>query len=230
MATTGLAFVRQGTLHFAGSCRPNPGHGSIGFIIYNDHDASVLEKFSAYINHCFRLRSNVAHYKALIAGLQHALLHGITHITALGHCKVLIDQVERNCAVDTPWLKRYCNRVRKLTSHFQSFQMRHIYSEDNSDAYSLAWVGYNSTFVDQSNSVEREILRRCRDPESAKKYVLDQSCDGYHKTKYILDTIECRLLESYETVQKMCTNISKKMGSCWVWNNNRVLASLLGLY
>ena len=84
----------HGTLRFGGSCRPNPGHGSIGFLIYNDHDGTVLEKYSTYVNDCFRLTNNAAHYKALIAGLQHALWRGITHITALGHCQLVCQQVK----------------------------------------------------------------------------------------------------------------------------------------
>jgi len=138
--------------------------------------------------------------------------------------------VNRESSVDRRSLKRYCNTVWKLTSQFEDFKLEHIYSQYNSDASSLARAGFDSNFVDRSNRAEYEILRSCSDPESAKKYVMEQRCDGYHKTKYILDTIECSLPESYTAVQKLCANISKRLGGCFGITNNRARACLLGIY
>jgi len=140
-------------------------------------------------------------------------------------------QVKGNCRVDKPSLKRYRKRVRQLASQFASFKLEHIYSQDNSDARSLARAGFHTIFVDPIYQALWEILYWCHDPESAKNYVLDQRCDGYHKTKYILDTIECCLPESFAAIQKLCTNISRRISRRSLrLENNRARASLLGIY
>ena len=132
--------------------------------------------------------------------------------------------------VDTPWLKRYCDRVRELASQFWSFKLEHICSKYNSDARALAREGFYNTFVDRSNRAVCEILQRCSDPESAKQYVLEQRCDGYHKMKYILDTLQCRLPQSYAAVLKLCSDIGEEIAGSVLLRNNRGRACLLGIY
>ena len=107
------------------------------------------------------------------------------------------------CRVDTPWLKRYCDRVEELASQFESFEVEHIYYEDNSEARSLAREGFYNTIIDRSSRAEREVLQSCSNPESAREYILEERCDGYHSIQFILDTIEDRSPKSYAAVQEI---------------------------
>lgn len=83
----------HGNAFFAGACRENPGNGSIGVVIYNAKNNNVIEQFSEYLGSSI-ITSNVAHYRALIAALQHALNHGITHLTVYGHSELICKQVK----------------------------------------------------------------------------------------------------------------------------------------
>lgn len=202
----------HGALHFAGSCRQNPGRGSIGFLIYSDLDGATLERFNTYVNDRFRICNTSAHYKALIVGLQHALRLGITHITAIGNCDVVLNQVMGTWTVKKPWLNRYYGRVRSLASQFRSFKLQYTHRKYNLTARVLAEQGFDRSLIVWSNNAKDEMLRRCNDPENANNYVMEQSCDGYNKIKEILDMIQYHLPESYAAIQEMCLDLSKETG------------------
>ena len=60
--------------------------------------------------------------------------------------------------VDNPRLKRYYDRVWEVASEFDSFELEHIYFEDNS----LARRGFNDAFVDRSPEA-REYAKSARE-------------------------------------------------------------------
>eukprot|EP00253_Pinus_taeda_P020210 PITA_20210 len=218
------------TLHFGGSSIPNPGHGSIAFVIINDHDGSVLENFNACVNRCFRISSHIASYKALIAGLQHARRLGIRHITVVGRCRLLRAYEQGTWTRHPSWFERFYYRFQKLALQFDNINLRDVHYNDNTDLHSLIQRGFNNTFVDRSYRARIEILLQCRDPRSAAEYVLEQSCEGHYKTKFILDTIQNRLPESYAAVQRMCDTINQEIGGWCDFQTNRSTASFLAIY
>jgi hypothetical protein len=79
-------------LYFDGACRGNPGTAGIGFLL-KDSKGQVIERFNHLLG--YELTNNVAEYKALIAGVQHALDHGITNIEAQGDSELICKQKTR---------------------------------------------------------------------------------------------------------------------------------------
>merc|ERR1711915_534215 len=93
-------------LHFDGACRGNPGTAGTGFVL-RDGNGRVIERFSRLLG--YNLTNNVAEYKALIAGLRHALANGISDIVAYGDSELVCNQVNGQYRVRDRRLERYYN-------------------------------------------------------------------------------------------------------------------------
>eukprot|EP00253_Pinus_taeda_P001414 PITA_01414 len=216
------------TLHFGASCRRNPDNGSIAFVIFNDHDGTVLENFNALFC-CFRIPTTIASYKALIAGLRHARRFGIRHITVVGQCRFLKEYEQGTRRGRASWFERIYHSFQKLKAEFENINLRDVHYNDNTAVHSLTWRGFSNTFVDMSIRARNEILLKCRDPRSARKYVLEESCEGYYKTMFILDTIQNNLPESYAAIKRMCEVINQENGKRYDLWGNRAMAAFLAV-
>eukprot|EP00253_Pinus_taeda_P019859 PITA_19859 len=218
------------TLHFGASCRRNTGHGSIAFVIFNDDDGTVLQNFNACLNICLRISSEIAGYKALIAGLRHARRLRIRHITVVGQCRLVKEYEQGARTGHSSWFERIYYSFQKLSAEFENINLRDVHYNDNTAVHSLIRKGFSNTFVDRSIRARDEILLKYRDPRSARKYVLEESCEGYYKTKFILDTIQNNLPESYAAIRRMCDVINQESGEWCDLRSNRVMASFLAIY
>jgi len=71
----------------------------------------------------------------------------------------------------------------------------------------LANNGIDRTFVDTSSVVQRRVIQRCRTPEGAKQFILENRCEGTLQLRFILDTIQFALPKSYDVVQELNSNV-----------------------
>ncbi|GLJ26770.1 hypothetical protein SUGI_0521910 [Cryptomeria japonica] len=126
---------KEGTLYFAGACRPNPGHAGIAYVLYDSH-GYVVDEFNSLIDP-YPLSSNAAHYRALIDGLRSASNFGFTHIVACGHLELISNQFNGRCACRKPNMQRYQRKVRKIGSFFEDLQIQHVSEDENSYTRSL---------------------------------------------------------------------------------------------
>lgn len=194
-------------LYFDGACKGNPGTAGIGFLLRYS-SGKEIERFSSFLGHQFT--NNAAEYKALIAGLQHALDQGITAIKAYGDSELVCRQVNGEYKINKEWLKRYYNTVWQLLRRFESYAVVHVRREMNRDADELANQGVDQRSVDTSPAAQDKVMRRCRTPSDAKLYVLEKRCEGIAQLQFILDTIKSDSPKSYAAVQELCSVIKQE--------------------
>ncbi|CAK8577887.1 unnamed protein product [Lathyrus sativus] len=82
------------TLRFDGACRGNPGPAGAGAVLF-DKDGSVLYNFRQGLGYT---TNNVAEYRALILGLQQAIMKGCNNIKVQGDSLLVISQVYNTIA------------------------------------------------------------------------------------------------------------------------------------
>jgi len=209
------------TLHFDGACRGNPGTAGTGFVL-RDGNGRVIERFSRLLG--YNLTNNVAEYKALIAGLRHALRNGITDIVAYGDSDLLCNQVNGQYQVRDERLRRYYNTVLQLLRRFQTGRVLYVPREQNQEADRLANRGIEEDPVEDCTD---EILRRCRTPQGAMNYVLEKRCEGFSQLCFILDTIQQNFPDSYAAIQQWCGGIENLTG---INDDNPGMANFLVQY
>nr|ADE76020.1 unknown [Picea sitchensis] len=210
---TGAASFRSPPckLYFDGACRGNPGTAGIGFLL-KDSNGEVVERFCSLLG--YKLTNNVAEYKALIAGLQHALDHGITSIQAYGDSELICKQVNGQYRVANRRLARYYNTVCQLLGKFESHEVLHVPRDENCAADDLANDGIDRPVVDTSSAAQLRVIQRCRTPEGAKKFILEKRSEGILQLRFILDTIQFALPKSYDAVQELSSNVLHDMDMC----------------
>ena len=130
-------------LQFDACNRDSLGIGSIGYVIY--YDSNILLKKYKILNNA--LNSNYAEYKALLEGLKNAIILNIKDLYVEGDAKIVIEQINNNCNVNSDVIKPLYNEVLNLLKHFDSIHFNHIYRKHNIYADSLA----NQAIIDYFN-------------------------------------------------------------------------------
>jgi len=118
-------------IKFDGGARPNPGQSAIGYIV---ESADWREERSAHIGES---TNNRAEYHALIQALELAAERGSDRVVAKGDSQLIVNQVNGDSDVNNDELRRLNERVQSLTSEFESFEIREVSQEENSEADDL---------------------------------------------------------------------------------------------
>ena len=118
-------------IKFDGGSRPNPGQSAIGYIV---ESADWREERSAHIGES---TNNRAEYHALIQALELAAERGSDRVVAKGDSQLIVNQVRGAWDINDDELRRLNERVQALTSEFESFEIREIPREENSEADDL---------------------------------------------------------------------------------------------
>ena len=122
------------TLQFDGASRGNPGHCGAGWVLLRD---GVVARHGAhYLSHS--CTNNWAEYQALIAGLSAVRELGIKSITVEGDSKLVVDQMNGECATRSSNLVSLRNEAAALRGNIGDVHLRHIPREENKLADSLA--------------------------------------------------------------------------------------------
>lgn len=121
-------------IQFDACNRDSLGISSIGYVLY--YDNTVLWKHSSLLLEAHN--SNYAEYKALISALIFALKLNIKYIHIQGDAKIVIEQINNNCQVNSDIVKSLHHTVNYLKNKFEYIKFEHIYRKFNIFADSLA--------------------------------------------------------------------------------------------
>jgi len=135
-ALGGKGFLRA-QLNADGGSRGNPGPSGIGFTIAvdNGNKRTAICRGGAYIG---RATNNIAEYSALIWGLENALALGVQKLDIQLDSELLVKQLKGEYRVKNEGLRPLFSEALQLLKGFDSYSMRHIPRELNSEADKLA--------------------------------------------------------------------------------------------
>lgn len=117
-----------------GGSRGNPGPASYGVVI-RDPRGQIIAKLKKYIG---RTTNNVAEYYGLIAALDYAQQHNIRALRIESDSELLVRQMRGQYKVKSVDLRPLFERAHKMSQTFDSFQIDHVYREQNAEADLLA--------------------------------------------------------------------------------------------
>ncbi|KKN98970.1 hypothetical protein LCGC14_0142150 [marine sediment metagenome] len=121
------------TLYFDGGIRQ--GQMAYGWYICNPEDET--EVFASGSRTCGTGTSNLAEYRALIAGLQGALKAGVDIIYIIGDSQLIIKQVTGAFKAKKQELIDHRDHVLKLLDHFEDYTIKWVPRNQNKRADAL---------------------------------------------------------------------------------------------
>ncbi len=110
-----------------GASRGNPGHSSVGYVLYDKNGKRQLSA-GEYIGIS---SSSIAEYQALRVGLEKALELGAKNIVCLVDNLMIVEHLNGKHDVDNRFLLPVNDRIYKLINQFDSIEFRHVKREYN---------------------------------------------------------------------------------------------------
>jgi len=117
-----------------GGSRGNPGPAAYG-VVMRDPRGEIVARLKKYIG---RTSNNVAEYYGLIAALDYAQSNRIRALHVESDSELLVKQMRGQYKVKSADLQPLFERAKKMSQAFVSFQIRHVYREQNREADALA--------------------------------------------------------------------------------------------
>jgi len=117
-----------------GGSRGNPGPAAYGVVI-RDPRGEIVARLKKYIG---RTTNNVAEYYGLIAALDYAQSNSIRALHIESDSELLVKQMRGQYKVKSADLQPLFERAKKMSQLLASFQIRHVYREQNREADALA--------------------------------------------------------------------------------------------
>ena len=139
--TTGTASVVRCRLFTDGASRGNPGQAGAGAVLFDENNQEVAAK-SVYLGTC---TNNVAEYKALLIGLQEALLLGCTELAIALDSELIVRQIQGRYKVKNETLSILFQEVREQLARFGKWSIAHVPRAQNARADQLANRGIDQT-------------------------------------------------------------------------------------
>jgi ribonuclease HI len=124
----------KAVLHADGGARGNPGPAGIGVVLL-DESGCALDEISESIGSA---TNNVAEYRALIAGLELALRHGISELAVYMDSELVVSQMKGAWKIKNDRLRHLASRASSLLGRFDAATISHVPRERNADADALA--------------------------------------------------------------------------------------------
>ena len=119
-----------------GGSRGNPGPAAIGAVVLDP--ASEPPRRLATVSECIgEATSNVAEYRALIAGLRAAEPFGARVVHVRADSKLVIEQLSGRWKVKQDHLRPLVRDARALLARYDVVDLQHVPREDNVDADAL---------------------------------------------------------------------------------------------
>ena len=125
-------------IHTDGACKGNPGPAGIGVALYRDGEAEPLATLAEKIADT---TNNVAEYRAMLRGLQEALLRGADEIELRTDSELMAHQLNGKYAVKSPDLLPLFTEAKGLLTRFSRAKIVHVRREHNALADKLANQG-----------------------------------------------------------------------------------------
>jgi ribonuclease HI len=130
--------INKVIIHTDGACRGNPGLATIGVTI-KDENGKLLSCISKAIG---KTTNNQAEYRAMIAALEQAVKMGATHVEMNSDSELVVNQLSGKYRVKKDTLQPLFDQVKELSKGFESFKIKYIPRELNSEADALANKAY----------------------------------------------------------------------------------------
>jgi probable phosphoglycerate mutase len=124
---------RSWTLRCDGGSRGNPGPAAYGFVL-SDPTGREVEAVGEYIG---TATNNVAEYRALIAGLASAAVHGATPLAVVMDSELVIRQMTGQYKVKHPGLKPLHAEARGAAARLPRVTYSSVRRDDNGRADGL---------------------------------------------------------------------------------------------
>lgn len=137
------------TVFFDGGSRQNPGRAGYGYVIYDRVTNERLRLGCKPLP--WGSTNNEAEYSGMIAGLRYA--HDVLkarHVVVKGDSELAVKQMKGIYRVNSDKLKPLLREAQQLEDRFASFEIQHVYREENSVADALSNIAMDSdAAVDQ---------------------------------------------------------------------------------
>jgi ribonuclease HI len=116
-----------------GGSRGNPGPAAIGYVLIAA-DGTLLAAHSRAIGIA---GANVAEYRALLAGLEHAAGLGLDKLDARCDARLIVEQVTGGREPANPRLRELCHAVRDAAQRIRTVAFTWVPAEANGRAHAL---------------------------------------------------------------------------------------------
>jgi ribonuclease HI len=116
-----------------GGARGNPGPAAIAAVV-QEPGGEVLEERGERIG---RATNNVAEYRALLLGIERAAALGASELELVGDSELIVKQVRGEYKVKDAMMRKLHAEVKRALREFDSWSIRHIRREYNSEADAL---------------------------------------------------------------------------------------------
>lgn len=128
-------------LYFDGGIRKNIM--AYGFLLIDTDTREILFKGKNTCGKGKIASSNLAEYRALIAGLQKCINENIKNVHIIGDSQLIVKQVNRVFKINKQDLIEHCNKVWELLEFFDEWSLKWVPREENKQADALV----NEAFI-----------------------------------------------------------------------------------
>lgn len=122
------------TIHVDGGARGNPGPAGIACVLYDQDAKRMVHEAGYYIG---RATNNVAEYRALIRALELAEQYKAKTVHIRCDSELVVKQITGQYKVKSADLQELHQQVQMLMLRFDSWQIKHVYREQNKRADQL---------------------------------------------------------------------------------------------
>ncbi|NLJ77703.1 MAG: ribonuclease HI family protein [Peptococcaceae bacterium] len=125
-----------------GACRPNPGRGAYGFIIYDPKGVEIKRENGSVGE---KVTNNIAEYTAVIKAIRSAVAMGVGRLAVFSDSQLVVKQLNGDYRVHDPQLKKLHTKALSLLEWFEQVELIHISRKRNRLADALANEYYSQT-------------------------------------------------------------------------------------
>jgi len=135
--------IDRAILHTDGGSRGNPGPSGIGYLLLDDtgFELETISEGGAFIGDA---TNNVAEYSALLWGLDNAKALDVLHVSIRSDSELMVKQIKGEFKVKSEGIRPLYLQVMSILRSFDSYDIRHVYRDDNSRADTLANVAMDT--------------------------------------------------------------------------------------
>lgn len=120
-----------------GGARGNPGPAGIGVVISHSETGEMIEEHAKYLGHT---TNNQAEYRAVILGLERAVVLGATEVEVVTDSELLVKQANGEYKVKNPDIAQRFLEMKNLCTRIGRCKFRHVRRELNKRADYLSNV------------------------------------------------------------------------------------------
>lgn len=142
----------EATLYFDGGIRK--GQMAYGYLLVEEEDQSEVLKSGNRT--CGMGTSNIAEYRAIIAGIKGSLQYGVTILHIIGDSQLVIKQLTGAFKANKTELRSHRDYVLKLLEEFESYTLKWVPRNQNKRADALV----NEVFERRATKCEKKTRKQ----------------------------------------------------------------------